>query len=147
MSGNFALRRVTAADLDTVRSWLEAAGLPSADLCLSKLPLFLMVTEGARDVGAIGVEQFGAHGLLRSLVVAESARGLGAGSFLVTSLEAAARQSGIRELWLLTIDARAYFQQRGYTQRPREEAPASIRATGEYVDLCPADAVLMSKMI
>jgi amino-acid N-acetyltransferase len=147
MRARFAVRRAAAADLETLLSWLGTAGLPSADLSESSLPHFLVATEGGRNVGAVGVEQFGALGLLRSLVVTEGKRGLGAGSFLVTALEEAARARGIRELWLLTTDARAYFQQHGYRVRRREVAPAPIRGTAEFATLCPADSVLMSKKI
>lgn len=147
MTGRFTLRRATAADLGTLQAWLDAAGLPSADLAQLPLSHFVIATEGASDVGAVGVEQFGALGLLRSLVVVERKRGLGAGSFLLTSLEDSARANGIRELWLLTIDAQAYFQQHGYRVRQREEAPPAIRGTAEYTDLCPVDAILMSKKI
>jgi amino-acid N-acetyltransferase len=147
MTGRFALRRATAADLGTLQAWLDAADLPSADLTPASLPNFLVAKEGDSDVGAIGVEQFAPLGLLRSLVVVRGKRGLGAGSFLLGSLEDSARENGIRELWLLTIDAQAYFQQHGYRERRRETAPAPIRSTAEFADLCPADAVLMSKRI
>jgi amino-acid N-acetyltransferase len=147
MTGRFAIRGATAADLETLRAWLDAAGLPSADLSETLMPNFLVAMDGTGDVGAIGVEQFGATGLLRSLVVVKRKRGTGAGSFLLSSLEEAARTNGVRELWLLTIDAQVYFQQHGYRVRRREAAPAPIRGTAEFRDLCPADAVLMSKKL
>ena len=147
MTRRFACRRATAADLGTLQAWLDAAGLPSADLVQPPLPDFLIATDGGSDVGAVGVEQFGALGLLRSLIVVESKRGSGAGSFLLDSMEESARANGIRELWLLTIDAQAYFQTHGYRSRQRQEAPPPIRGTAEFADLCPADAVLMSKRI
>ena len=106
---------------------------------------FLIASVDAAPVGMIGLEQFGAVGLLRSLVVADGCRSAGVGRQLVTALEAMAVAAGVNELWLLTIDADAYFKARGYTLRERSEAPMAIQQTPEYSSLCPGDAFLMSK--
>jgi len=54
---------------------------------------------------------------------------------------------GVDELWLLTIDADAFFVSLGYETRERSEAPEAIRNTEEFSGLCPEDAVLMSKQL
>ena len=66
---------------------------------------------------------------------------------LVDALEAMARSRGIVELWLLTIDADAWFARLNYLVRERDDAPVDIRNTREFSGLCPGDAVLMSKRI
>ena len=98
-------------------------------------------------VGAIGLEDYGEVGLLRSLVVAEATRGTGLGRRLVAELESYARAGGINEIWLLTIDADAFFARLGYETADRADAPREIRNTAEFSDLCPASATLMFKSL
>lgn len=136
-----------ATDLGIVTAWLEAAGLPSADLTEAHMDGFLVAVIHDTAVGMIGLEAFGAVGLLRSLVVDPGAQRGGIGRRLVAALEANAVAKGVGELWLLTIDADAYFAPLGYEAMARETAPDSIRSTPEFADLCPGDAILMRKAI
>ncbi len=122
---------------------LSDAGLPLDDLAVDHLAF--VAEEDGELHGLIGLERFGEVGLLRSLVVASHSRGRGLGRKLVSALEAHARDCGVAELWLLTIDADAFFERLGYGVRRRDAAPDAIRATAEFSVLCPADAVLMSK--
>ena len=108
---------------------------------------FLVASSGGTLVGTIGVEAFSHFGLLRSLVVDPESRAAGLGRLLVTELEARARQSGLTELWLLTIDADRYFMALDYTARERSEAPPAIRDTAEFSRLCPGTAILMRKSL
>ena len=139
------IRRAAASDYVHACHMLEEAGLPVADLQPGHL---VFAAEADGDViGAIGLEAIDHIGLLRSLVVAADARSAGLGRDLVTVLENDARDRGVRELWLLTIDADAWFQRHGYKVRDRTDAPAAIRGTAEFSGLCPGDAVLMSKQL
>jgi len=97
--------------------------------------------------GVIGLQSFEEVGLLRSLVVAKSARSAGCGSKLVQAVERNANAAGIRQLWLLTTDARDYFENRGFRAVSRELAPPAIRQTAEFTSLCPASAILMLKTL
>lgn len=97
--------------------------------------------------GAIGLQSFDEVGLLRSLVVAQSARSAGCGSKLVRAVERIANETGVRELWLLTTTARDYFENRGFLAVGRELAPPAIRQTAEFTSLCPDSAVLMMKTL
>ena len=63
------------------------------------------------------------------------------------NLESHAIGQGVREIWLLTIDADAWFQGLGYEARSRDQAPAAIAQTAEFISLCPGDAVLMQKAL
>ena len=141
------LRRSCSGDWQAVQQLLLDAGLPVEDLAPTMLTDFLIAEKSGSIVGAVGLQKFEETGLLRSLVVAKSARGSGLGSQLLGGLEAAARGSGVADLWLLTIDAEAFFSQHGFETMPREQAPASIRQTDEFRDLCPGDAYLMCKSI
>lgn len=145
MSGDISVRPATAADFERAGAWLAEAGLPSEDLTPAHMQDFLVAIAAGVPVGMVGLQQFGAVGLLRSLVVDTRRRRAGLGRQLVAALEAQAAGSGVRELWLLTIDAQGYFATLGYALRERSDAPAAIRATPEFASLCPGDAFLMSK--
>ena len=92
-----AIRVATPGDFAGVVRLLEAAGLPTAGLRPS-LPDFLVAEEGGRIVGAIGLEVYGDHGLLRSAVVDADKRNSGLGSELVESLLGRAETLGTREI-------------------------------------------------
>ena len=108
---------------------------------------FLLAEVNDRTVGMVGIEKFDSVGLLRSLVVDRSGRNRGVGGKLVAALENRAIAAGVRDLWLLTIDADRYFLRLGYEVMDRSLAPESIRLTAEFSSLCPGDAVLMRKQL
>lgn len=139
------MRLAVAADLDVACRWLVDAGLPTDDLTSSHMEAFTIAMRGDLPVGMIGLETFGEIGLLRSLVVDSDCRGVGLGRQLVDALEARARDAGITELWLLTIDADSFFSRLGYAVAERSDAPPAIQSSAEFSQLCPADAVLMRR--
>jgi amino-acid N-acetyltransferase len=141
------LRQVQREDLHRIIALLAESDLPTEDLGEDKLDGFLIAEYDGQVIGLIGLETFGTTGLLRSLVVAREARSGGLGGKLVGALESAAQAAGIRELWLLTIDAEKFFQRQGFTVVEREAVPESIRATEEFSALCPASAFLMMKRL
>ncbi len=148
MSAGIDTRPAAASDFDIVKSWLSAAGLPSADLTTAHLPHFLIaVTDTGVPIGAVGIENVGSIGLLRSLVVDPSTRSAGVAGRLVSDLEIRAKKQGVSELWLLTTDADGYFSKLRYERRERRQAPVEIQRTREFSSLCPGDAVLMSKLL
>ncbi len=139
------IRPARADDLDSVRKALLDAGLPVEDLSVEHLRF--VAEDAGRVVGVVGLEPFAAIGLLRSLVVLAEARSGGVGRQLVAALEAEVRDQGLNELWLLTIDADRYFLGLGYSVRDRADTPTEIQGTAEFSQLCPGDAVLMSKVL
>lgn len=141
------LRQATAGDWPAIRALLVDNGLPVDDLGPDRLDGFLVAEDGAELAGLVGLQVFGTIGLLRSLVVAERARRDGLGGKLVGALEAAAETAGLRELWLLTIDADRFFRRQGFDVVDRAFAPESIRATEEFAGLCPESAFLMMKAL
>ena len=141
------LRQARAADWDTIRGLLLESDLPVDDLGPDRLDGFLVAEDGDELAGLIGLQVFGTTGLLRSLVVARAARRAGLGGKLVGALESAAQTAGIRDLWLLTIDANSFFERQGFTVVDRDTAPPSIRETDEFSELCPDGAFLMQKSL
>ena len=137
---------IREADLDAlsrIEELLESNGLPD-DVRSSPARFFLTEADGA-FVGVGGLEVHGPDGLLRSVVVDESARGDGLGAELCGALEERARGAGVDSLYLLTTTAEGFFRRLGYEVIDREAAPPAIRGTAEFRDLCPSTATCMRK--
>ena len=142
------IARAQSGDWPTIVSLLQGAGLPTDDLQLTNVDEFYVGHNGdERVAGAIGLQSLGELGLLRSLVVHGSARGRGLGQELVARLESDASSLGLRELWLLTIDAQDFFARLGYAQCDRDSAPDAVRQTDEFSSLCPDTAYVMVKRL
>ena len=131
--------------LEAVRSLLAAAELPTSDITDAHLDHFFSCGSPGAPKAIAGVELYGDVALLRSVVVSPDMRASGFGSALVEHVESYARQSGARALYLLTTTAESFFSRLGYQKVDRSEAPASIRATREFSDICPASSAFMSK--
>ncbi|MEI7037808.1 arsenic resistance N-acetyltransferase ArsN2 [Fulvimonas yonginensis] len=140
------LRHATAAEQAPIHALLARCALPTGDLAEARVD-FVVAVEGDRLVGAVGLQQFGDTGLLRSLAVEESARGAGIGARLVRALEALARERGLRQLVLLTQTAEAFFAGRGYAPIDRQTVPARVQASAEFRSLCPASATCMTRTL
>ena len=150
-SDTIVVRDAKQNDWQNVRRLLDEAGLPVADLGPDQIEDFLVAersgTGRAETLGIIGLQRFNQVGLLRSLVVSQDDRKSGLGRRLVSALEASACCRGVKDLWLLTIDAERYFEDMGYKMMSRDSAPDSIRNTDEFSGLCPDGAYLMRKVL
>lgn len=147
MTSDIDIRPARVGDLAIAIAWLDGAGLPIEDLTAAHMESFLFAHQGDTPVGMIGLESYADCGLLRSLYVDAAQRGSGVGAQLVSALEAKAAGSGVAAIWLLTIDADAFFTRHGYEVMQRDAAPASIQSSAEFSSLCPGDAVLMQKKL
>lgn len=126
---------------------LEAVNLPTSDLTEMHMGHFFYHGGPAEPVGLVGVEFHGSDALLRSLAVASDHRGLGLGGALVEKAESHARDRGARAIFLLTTTAEGFFKSRGYLAANRATAPAAIRASREFADLCPASSAFLVKQL
>lgn len=146
--GSLSLRRADSRDLDRVEALLEEQGLPSEDVRTAPGSFFVASDGSSTEiVGIGGVEIHGSNGLLRSVVVTEPNRGKGYGRALCDALEKCAESEGVTTLYLLTTTATEFFEERGYREIPREDAPPSIRGTTEFADLCPSSANCLKKEV
>lgn len=130
-----------------VEALLTEAQLPVSDFSSSLSLNLLGVRESGRLVGVVGIEVYGAVGMLRSLAVAAPRRNSGLGVRLVSNAEAWAAERGVKTLYLLTTTAAEFFAKLGYEAIPRPEAPAAIAATAQFADLCPASSTFMRKVL
>jgi N-acetylglutamate synthase-like GNAT family acetyltransferase len=141
------LRDGTEADVPSICALLKAEDLPTSDLSISA-PQFLVACDASERIVAVGgLQWFGNTALLRSVVVAPSARGAGLGQRVVTALESAAREGRARELVLLTLTAKTFFEQQGYRIIDRRSVPEDVQASEEFRSLCPASAICMVKKL
>jgi amino-acid N-acetyltransferase len=134
-------------DLPGVLSLLEGASLPLAGV-EEHVDTFLVArSEEGRLVGVIGVECYGAVGLLRSLAVDGAWRSRGLGKDLVERLFELARSRGVETMYLLTTTAERYFPRFGFDVVDRTEAAPELQASEELRGACPASAVLMRRSL
>jgi amino-acid N-acetyltransferase len=126
---------------------LAECDLPYSDLESSDLEFFLGCGDESAPNGIIGLERHGEDALLRSLAVSASCRESGCGTALVSQLEELAQSNGVRELYLLTTTAEAFFSRLGYRSVKRTAVPDHIKTTTEFSSLCPDDATVMKKPI
>lgn len=133
-------------DLGSIRTLLEASGLPTSDLAAAS-PRFLVCRDAGRIVAAGALERFGSAALLRSVVVAPDHRSRGLGRRMTRELERVAQNAGIRELILLTQTATDFFERQGYRVIERTAAPAAVQQSAEFRSLCPGTATCMAKSL
>jgi GNAT superfamily N-acetyltransferase len=139
------LEPVGAGDLG-LRRCLTEAQLPTADLVGPGKHYFRLM-EGQEPRGYGGFEALGEHALLRSIVVEGENRGRGYGRNLVRALMAEAKRSGAKDAYLLTETAATFFTAMDFLPCPRDSAPAEIRATRQFNELCAATAKLLRRML
>ena len=140
--------RATPGDVVAVEALLADAGLP-LDGAAAAFDLGVVGRDGPDGtvVAAAAIERFGADGLLRSVVVAPGHRGSGAGRDLVAATEALARETGIRDLWLLTETAIDWFPRLGYEVVERTTATAAVGESVEFTTVCRDTGVAMHRSL
>lgn len=141
------LQLASGEDGPATRALLRTAELPTADLNNQSWLHFAVARAGERIVGAVGLELHADLALLRSLVVAPEMRSGGVGQRLVAEALRLGRQLGLRELWLLTTTAEAFFTPDGFVTVGRSVVPAAIQRSEEFGALCPDSAVVMRRAL
>jgi amino-acid N-acetyltransferase len=139
------IEKAKPTDLAAIRDLLTGGDLPVDDLSATLLTHFLVLRDGEEARGAIGLQPDGDVALLRSLVVAPSLRGSGAGTKLAEAAEVLAKELGIEKLCLLTTSADQFFSARGYRRIHRDDAPPQIKSSAQFTSLCPLTSIVMVK--
>src|SRR5262245_59564190 len=106
------IRRARESDRAEVESLLADAKLPLAGV-RDTFRGFLVAEASGAIIGAIGLEDYGEFGLLRSAVVHQRWRGRGLGVDLTQRLLAEAREQHRYALYLLTTTASDFFERFG----------------------------------
>jgi len=140
------LRSAKKSDLAAVEQLLGASDLP-IDGVRDNFDNFVVAEEDGTIAGAVGLEKYGAFGLLRSAVVSPRYRSGGVGRQLVERLLARAEEAGVDEVYLLTTTAEDYFPKFGFTRTTRTAVPEPVKASAEFRGACPDTAIVMTRRI
>jgi N-acetylglutamate synthase-like GNAT family acetyltransferase len=130
------------ASTPELRAALDEAALPSDDLAEPGRSFFRF-DDGGEAIGFGGFESCGNDVLLRSIVMLPEARAKGLGRRATHLLLEESRKAGARRAFLLTTDAKAFFEELGFRLVERADAPADILATRQAASLCPSTAPLL----
>lgn len=147
MRGSLIALPLAVWERDGLRAALIRAGLPSDDVEAPGRLFWRFSDADDAPVGFGGLEVHGPDALMRSVLTLPPLRGRGLGAAIVTALEAEVRLVKCRSIWLLTSTAQALFERLGYARIDRAEVPAAIRATAQFVSLCPDSATAMVKRL
>ena len=139
---NVTLTPAAPADLPAVLDLLERSTLPRAGI-EEHLDTTIVAKEGERVVGCAAVEVYGTAGLLRSVAVEVSLRGLGMGQQLTHAALDLARGRGVRTAYLLTETAGEYFPRFGFRRIERAQVDPAVLQSVEFKSACPASALVM----
>lgn len=142
MSEDITIQPAKAEDLHAIKSLLEANGLPVAGVD-DHWKTFLVARDGEKLVGCGGAEAYQFAALIRSVAVDPAYRSHGIGRRLVRQLLDRLASRGLREFYLLTTTAEAYFRKRGFKTIDRDEVHPQLMSSREFQDACPSTAVCM----
>jgi amino-acid N-acetyltransferase len=136
------VRRAVPGDLTSVLALLGASGLP-ADGVADAFESFHVVEVDERIAAVAGLEIHDRNGVLRSVAVDPAWQGRGWGARVTAAAVRAARDAGLRRLYLLTTTAPRYFPRFGFRVIDRAAAPHAIQNSIEFRETCPDSAIAM----
>jgi len=140
---------ITAArneDLQQIFALLEESDLPGEGL-MNHLSTTLVARKGIEIVGCVALELYQEHALLRSFAVKSTFRKHGIGLRLARAALGLAKEHQVRNVYLLTETAAAFFSKEGFNQVLRSDVPKTIRQSVEFTTLCPDTCTVMMKTL
>lgn len=136
------IRPALPSDWDAIAALLEQSALPLDD-AREHITDFLVAETNTSLAGCAGIERHGSAGLLRSVAVAPSHRGIGLGVALVEAALHRAREAGMTTVTLLTTTADRFFPRFGFRATDRASVPTALLESVEFRTACPATATVM----
>lgn len=104
---------------------------------------FRVGKQGGKIVAVAGLEIYGEQALLRSIAVDPAQRNQAYGKQIVRDVCHQAHLAGIRDLYLKTVNAAAFFSDLGFQTLTNEQVPKSLKKSSQLRGACPASATLM----
>jgi amino-acid N-acetyltransferase len=144
--GEIVISGATADDIPIIKQLLLANELPT-DGVDDHWRTFVVARAGNDIVGCGGAEAHKLAALIRSVAVADPYRDRGIGRRIVRQLLDRLASRGIREFYLLTTTAQAYFAKRGFKPIERGEIHPQLLGSAELRGACPDSAVCMRLMM
>jgi amino-acid N-acetyltransferase len=147
--GDWALRPMGVSDIVAMKNLLRAVGLPTDGVGGEFAAGYVLAERNGALVGAAGVEVYGRSGLLRSVAVEPSQRGLGLGRLLVEDRLHWAAANCLRTVYLLTTTAAAagFFSKLEFATIERAELATEVKASEEFSRICPETATAMVRRL
>lgn len=133
-------------DVPAIEVMLAKAKLPIVGVRRHIAHFRLGKREG-KIVALGGLEVYGEQALLRSIVVETAQRNQAYGKELVQDLCQIAQQTGIRDLYLKTVGAKAFFDRLGFEVLAYDQVPASLKQSSQFRGSCPASATVMHRAL
>jgi amino-acid N-acetyltransferase len=131
-------------DLPEVRSLLQRLSLP-LDGVDKHVKMMLVAREDGHVIGTAALELYEDGALLRSVAVDPRQQGKGFGHELTEAALRLAAAHSADTVFLLTTTAEHFFPKFGFEPIARDDVPASIQASVEFLSACPASAIVMRK--
>ncbi len=126
------VNRIDNRDLKDLRTLMLAEALPVETILSAPVQFYEIATASGARIGWGGLEIYGEHAVVRSVVIKAVLRKTGAGRLLIKALIDVARSLGLKKLWLLTISAEVFFEKMGFKHALRTDAPKEIQACEEF---------------
>jgi N-acetylglutamate synthase-like GNAT family acetyltransferase len=136
------VREAGPADTEEVQSLVHSAGLQVIPGDAERARIF--VAEDGATLATAACERQGRQAYLRSVAVRDELRGSGLGTLMVAAAAQAAADDGAESLFLLTEEARGFFERLGFEALDTSDAPRWI-AEGESARSCGESATLMRR--
>lgn len=142
MVDSVVIAAATERDVPAIKDLLVASDLPTAGVD-EHWRTFIVARDGDRIVGCGGAEAYQFAALIRSVAVDPTYRSQGLGRRMVRQLLDRLASRGLREFYLLTTTAEAYFKKRGFKTIDRDEVHPQLLSSREFQDACPSSATCM----
>lgn len=136
------IRAARPEDLPEILDLLVSSSLVT-DGVEDHVGTYVVARDHGELVGCGGSEAYQFAALIRSIAVRPEYRRHGLGRRIVRELIDRLASRGLREFYLLTIDAEPYFRKRGFKPIDRDEVHPQLLDSAELRGACPDDAVCM----
>jgi amino-acid N-acetyltransferase len=136
------LRSASEADTEKIVALLAQCGLATEDVA-EILDSFQIALCDDSIVGCAAAERHGQSIVIRSVAVAPAYRDRGVASRLVEKLLVRARGTEVRQAFLLSTSAPAYFARWGFSHIPAHKAPSELQASLEFTNAARTSALCM----
>ena len=141
-TAELSIRPAGPADVAAIEALLTSFDLPTAGVS-EQINGFVVAEDGDAIVASAGLEVYGTAALLRSVAVHPDHQRRGLAATLVRTLLTRARDTGVEQVFLLTLTAATYFRRLGFEDIPDTAIDTAVRASKEFTDCCCADAQAM----
>jgi N-acetylglutamate synthase-like GNAT family acetyltransferase len=142
MADSVQIAAATESDIPLIKALLVSSDLPTQGVD-EHWRTFIVARDGDRVVACGGAEAYQFAALIRSIAVAPEYRSQGLGRRIVRQLLDRLASRGLREFYLLTTTAEAYFKKRGFKTIDRDEVHPQLLNSREFQDACPSTATCM----